>query len=223
MIPSLLILYPKIKPMNEADHIRLSKDKWNKWAESADGKGLVYDYLRKAQSSVISLIGVKEKMSFLDIGCGTGWAIGQAAKAIGLNGTFYGVDLSPKMIEKAKENFKDYANFHFIVCSSESIPLNDNTFDTIICTNSFHHYLHPGKAMSEMYRLLRTGGKVYILDPTADSWPIKFADKIIKFFEPQHVKLYSTNEFRNLMIGAGLKYLESKKIRGRESVHIASK
>ena len=77
--------------------------------------------------------------------------------------------------------------------------------------------------MSEMYRLLRTGGKVYILDPTADSWPIKFADKIIKFFEPQHVKLYSTNEFRNLMIGAGLKYLESKKIRGRESVHIASK
>jgi ubiquinone/menaquinone biosynthesis C-methylase UbiE len=209
--------------MNEADHIRVNKEKWNKWAESADGKGLMYEYLRKAQSSVISLLETKENMSFLDIGCGTGWAIGQAAKAIGANGTFYGVDLSPKMIDKAKENFNGYPNFHFIVCSSESIQLDDNMFDAIICTNSFHHYLNPGKAMGEMYRLLRGGGKLYILDPTADTWTIKFADKIIKLFEPQHVKLYSTNEFRNLMVGAGLKYIESRKIQGRESVHIASK
>jgi ubiquinone/menaquinone biosynthesis C-methylase UbiE len=127
------------------------------------------------------------------------------------------------MIDKAKENFKDYPNFHFIVCSSESIPLDDDMFDTIICTNSFHHYLHPAKAMGEMSRLLRAGGMLYILDPTADTWTIKFADKIIKLFEPQHVKLYSTNEFRNLMVGAGLKYIESRKIQGRESVHIASK
>lgn len=217
------VTYKRFKTMTESDHIRVNTEKWNKWAESADGKGLMYDYLRKAQSSVITLLEMKENMSFLDIGCGTGWAIGQAAKKIGANGTFYGVDLSPKMIEKAKENFNGYTNFHFIVSSSESIPLTDNMFDAIICTNSFHHYLHPDKAMNEMYRLLRTGGRVYILDPTADTWTIKFADKIIRLFEPQHVKLYSTNEFRFLMTDAGLKYIESKKIQGRESVHIASK
>ena len=93
--------------MKESKHIQLNEAKWDKWAESFDGKGWRYDYLRKAQSSVISLLDIKENMNFLDIGCGTGWAIGQVAKLVDNKGSFYGVDLSPKMIEKAKENFKD--------------------------------------------------------------------------------------------------------------------
>ncbi len=57
---------------------------------------------------------VKENIHFLDIGCGTGWAVGEAAKLVDYKGMFYGVDLSPKMIEKAKSNFRGKDNFHFI-------------------------------------------------------------------------------------------------------------
>jgi ubiquinone/menaquinone biosynthesis C-methylase UbiE len=162
-------------------------------------------------------------MNFLDIGCGTGWAVGQAAKIAGNKGSFYGIDLSSGMIEKARENFREFANFHFIRANSESIPLDNNLFDNIICTNSFHHYLHPEKAMSEISRLLKPGGKIFILDPTADNMFIKILDKFIKLLQPEHVKIYSSDEFKRLMIGAGLKYKGFEIILAHQKVQIGEK
>ena len=131
--------------MEESKHAEINEAYWDKWAGSMDSKGWRYDYLRKCQSGVISLLDIKENISILDIGCGTGWALGQIAKSVNGKGLFYGVDLSTKMIEKAKENFKEEKQFHFIKSNAESISLDDNLFDIIICINSFHHYLNPDK------------------------------------------------------------------------------
>jgi hypothetical protein len=76
--------------------------------------------------------------------------------------------------------------------------------------------------MKEIHRLLMRSGKIYIVDPTADTWFIKAIDKIIKLVEPEHVKMYSTKEFKTLMLDTGLKYLESRSIEG-EKVHIGEK
>ena len=209
--------------MRESKHILLNESKWDKWAKSLDGNGWEYNYLRKAQTSVISLLDIKKNMNFLDIGCGTGWALGRVAKVVDNKGSFYGVDLSRKMIEKAKENFKDYDNFHFIKANSESIPLDDTLFDIIICTNSFHHYLNPDKAMKEIYRLLKAGGKIYILDPTADVWYVRVFDMLAKLFEHSHVKLYSTEDFIKLIAGAGLKYAGCETITAHQKVHSGEK
>lgn len=209
--------------MEESKHIEINRGKWDRWSETADGNGRLYEYLRKAQRSLIELADIRENVNMLDIGCGTGWALGQAAKAVSYKGSFYGIDLSEGMVEKAKTNFADHDNFHFITASSESIPLSDNFFDIIICTNSFHHYLHPEKAMKEISRLLRSCGKIYILDPTADSLLIRIADKVIKLLEPAHVKIYSTLEFKEMMSAAGMAYVGNQKIQGQEKVHIGVK
>jgi ubiquinone/menaquinone biosynthesis C-methylase UbiE len=209
--------------MKESKHIKQNEKKWNKWAEYADGNGRIFEYLRRAQKEVLSLIEFKENINFLDIGCGTGWALGQAALSVENSSTFYGVDMSPRMIEKATDNFKDKKNFHFIQSNAESIPLEDNLFDIIICTNSFHHYLHPAKAMEEIYRLLKESGKIYILDPTADFWLVKVIDILIRILEPQHVKIYSSNEFKELMLRAGLKYKGYKIIKQQQKVQIGEK
>jgi len=209
--------------MKESKHIEINEARWDKWASSLDGKGWRYDYLRKCQSCVVSLLDIKENISVLDIGCGTGWALGQVAKLADYKGSFYGVDLSAKMIEKAKENFSGKENFHFIKSNAESIPMDDNLFDVIICTNSFHHYFNPAKALKEMHRLLCTKGKVYILDPTVDNWMLKIISKIIKLLQPEHIKLYSTKEFKELMIGSGLQYVGCKIIRMYQKVHIGEK
>jgi ubiquinone/menaquinone biosynthesis C-methylase UbiE len=208
--------------ISESEHIKLNKEKWDKWAESADGKGFRYDFLRRAQGKLISSLDIKENVSFLDIGCGTGWAVGQAANSVNYKGSFYGVDLSVKMIEKARENFKDLRNFHFINANSESIPLDDNLFDIIICTNSFHHYLNPEKALKEMGRLLKSGGKLYILDPTADILIIKILSFLMKMSRSGHVRLYSTPEFKGMITGAGLSYSGPLKIY-HEKAHIGEK
>jgi len=195
---------------SESEHLQLNKAKWDKWARTLDGNSLRSRYLRRAQRGLISLLDIKANVNFLDIGCGTGWAVGCVAALAANKGSFYGVDLSSKMIEKATENFKGNDAVHFIKSDVESIPLDDDFFDVIICTNSFHHYLHPGRALKEIRRLLKYGGTLYLLDPTADTWFIKCIDKIGELLEPAHVKLYSTEEFRKLFADAGLKYSVSK-------------
>ena len=209
--------------MKELIHIEINENKWDKWAKSYDGKGWRYIYLRKCQSGVVSLLDIKESICVLDIGCGTGWALGQIAKLVDGKGSFYGIDLSAKMIEKAKENFKEQKQFQFMKANAESIPLEDNKFDVIICTNSFHHYLNPDKALKEMYRLLKAEGKVYILDPTVDMWILKIVSKLIKLLDPSQVKLYSTKEFKELIIGSGLMYVGRRKIRMQQKVHMGEK
>jgi len=209
--------------MVESEHIRINEEKWDRWSKIADGKGAVFNHLRKVQGQLISMVGIRENISFLDIGCGTGWAVGEAARAAGNSGVFYGVDMSQGMVDKATDNFKQHDNFHFIRSNAESIPLENEMFDLIICTNSFHHYLHPDRVMQEICRLLGKGGKVYILDPAADSFIFKIIDKIIRFFEPQHVKIYSSEEYKILMTDAGLKYSGNQKIAPGEKVQIGLK
>lgn len=208
---------------NEEKHVQSNQVKWDKWADSLDGKSWRYDYLRDAQSKLISLLDIQENVRFLDIGCGTGWAVGEVARLVDNKGLFYGIDLSPKMIERAQSKFSGKDNFHFLQANAESIPLDDDSFDIIICTNSFHHYLHPDKALNEMYRLLKKGGKIYILDPTADNWTSRAADKIIKLIEPEHVKLYSTKEFQQLFENARLRYATSGTIKATSKIHIGEK
>jgi len=207
----------------ETEHIRINELKWNKWARDLDSNGWRYRYLRRVQGALISILDVKEGISFLDVGCGTGWAVGRAAELVNDHGMFYGIDLSFKMIEKAKVHFQDRKNLQFIKSNVESIPLRDNFFNIIICTNSFHHYLNPGSALKEMHRLLKRGGRVYILDPTADTWLIKVIDRIMGGFEPAHVKLYSSKEFRDLFAGAGLGYVTTKSIDPHQKVHVGEK
>lgn len=191
---------------DETKHIQQNKQRWDKWAPSYDDKRWMNNRLRNDQRKLVSLLDIKENVHFLDVGCGTGFAVGLAAKKVNFKGQFYGIDLSEKMIERARSNFSGRENLHFIQANAESIPLEDNFFDVIICTNSFHHYLHPDKALREMHRLLKRAGKLYILDSTADNWIVKIADKIHRLIESEHVKMYSTKEFQQMFENAGLKY-----------------
>jgi ubiquinone/menaquinone biosynthesis C-methylase UbiE len=205
------------------ERTKINEEKWDSWAKTFDDESWRIKFLRTAQFNLISVLEIKENISVLDIGCGTGWALGQISRLINNNGSFYGIDLSAKMIEKAKENFKAFKNFYFIKANAESIPLNNDFFDIIICTNSFHHYLKPDLALKEMHRLLKSDGRLYILDPTADSWYMKLLDRFAKLIEPDHVKMYSTEEFRILFSISGLKYLETRVTGTHEKIHIGGK
>ncbi len=209
---------------DESKHVELNRAKWDRWAGTLDRKSWRREFLRNAQSKVISLLDIRPGIHFLDIGCGTGWAVGQVAARAEGKGEFYGVDLSPKMIEKARQNFSSREEMHFLEANVESIPLDSDYFDIIICTNSFHHYPRPDRALAEMYRLLKRGGRLFILDPTADDWIRKTADKFVPLFEPEHVKMYSTKEFQRMFRDAGLRDMTSDETRATsKEIHVGEK
>ena len=99
----------------------------------------------------------------LDVGCGTGrllrkvrerWPVAQ----------LIGVDAAAGMIENASK-LMPYATFY--VSRAESLPLSDASVDLVFDTASFHHWQDKEKALSEIWRVSRLGGWLFL----ADIWP----------------------------------------------------
>jgi ubiquinone/menaquinone biosynthesis C-methylase UbiE len=203
------------------EHIKLNQSKWDARSETYDeGR---YDYFRDLQKRAVSLLPLKKDQKFLDIGCGTGWAVRYAAGMAKDGGEFYGIDVSSKMIEKAIENTRGHNNIFFYRASAEKLPFENDLFDSIICTNSFHHYPHPSKALDEVCRVLKPGGRIYIVDPTSDGLIVKLLDGYMKIREREHVKFYSSRDYRELFTRSGIKYIMTKTVRWLEKVHIGEK
>lgn len=202
---------PKSKTVISEESVSAqSVKKWDNWAKTFDNKWAApFRYLQK---KVISIANLQNNSNFLDLGCGTGWAVRYAAGLLKGRGNFVGIDISEGMIAKAKENAEGLKNVNFYRASSEELPLENDYFDVIICTMSFHHYLNPGKALSEAYRVLKQRGRIYILDGTPDDFITQWIEKAFLQLEKEHVKQYSTSEYRKLFSGSGFKYLGNKTI-----------
>ncbi len=205
----------------EIDKTNLNAEKWSRRSLNYDNRK--FGYFRYMQKKTIYATGLKEGDIFLDIGCGTGWAVLYASTIVKESGFCYGIDISHAMIEKANEKAGNYKNVKFQEAGSENLPFEDNFFNTIICTNSFHHYPHPEKAVIEMNRVLKNYGRVYIADVTADSFITRWADRYTAKKEKEHVKFYSTDEFSLFFNNAGLYYLESRRLTGPIKIHTGEK
>jgi ubiquinone/menaquinone biosynthesis C-methylase UbiE len=194
----------------ESSHAELNKKKWDRRSETYDEKR--FNYFRFMQKRVFSFMHLKECQHFLDIGCGTGWAVRCAANLVKEGGEAYGIDIAPRMIEKARENANGLKNVHFLQADAENLPFEDNFFDAIICTNSFHHYLHPLKVLTEVHRVLKPGGRIHILDLTSDGFLGRMIDRQYRKREREHVKYYSSREYRDFFNKSKLSYISSKLI-----------
>lgn len=127
------------------------------------------------------------------------------------------------MIEKAEASSTNHKNVHFRKADAEILPFDNDFFDFIICSNSFHHYSDPDSALREACRVLKPRGRVYILDTTADGFLMRMLDRLSKKLEPAHVKLYSTQEYQAFFGKAGLHYVTSKPVVFSVKVHVAEK
>jgi len=114
----------------------------------------------------------------LEIGVGTGRL---ALKTAPLCGQFYGVDISPKTIERAKENLRNMPNVHlscddFLSCSM------DCEFDVIYSSLTFMHIADKQRAMNKIAGLLRTGGRLVLSIDRNDSEYIDIGSRRIKVY-----------------------------------------
>jgi ubiquinone/menaquinone biosynthesis C-methylase UbiE len=130
-----------------------------------------------------------------------------------MNG-FLGIDLAEGMIHRAVKNYTGLRNAAFYQANAERLPLDNETFDVAVCTNSFHHYSNPLSALREVRRVLRTGGRLFILDVTADDILIKIVNCVVAKKEKEHVRFYSSKEYRIMLREAGLLPLGSRLIGG---------
>jgi ubiquinone/menaquinone biosynthesis C-methylase UbiE len=110
-----------------------------------------------------------------------------------------GVDLAPEMIRRAAELARAVENVRFLVADSEQLPFGDGTVTAVLCSNSFHHYPDPLRAVREMGRVLASGGWLVIGDACADLRAARIADAVLRRIEPGHVRLYGSSELGSFL------------------------
>lgn len=91
-------------------------------------------------------------------------------------------DVSEGMLEIAQDRFSNREDFSFSKNPVENLSFESSTFNAVISLNSFHNYKNKQKALSEIYRVMKPGGRLYLLD-----WNRKGFFRIINFF----IKLFA--------------------------------
>lgn len=168
--------------------------------ETSDGK-----YCNKRYEHVMTTLLQYPFEFILDIGCGTGTILSRVLEARE-NVKVSGIDLSPGMIEKAGEILGDNAELK--VGDSENLPWENGSFDAVVCNASFHHYPNPKKVLREMKRVLIAGGVLVIGDPWIPN-PLRWLLNLsIKFSKDGDVRIYSSEEMRELLRETGFHSVE---------------
>lgn len=102
----------------------------------------------------------------IDLGSGRGTDVIRLSETVGPSGFVYGIDVTEKMIMKAEKTASKMGvnNVKFILSDLESITLEDETANLIISNCTLNHVSNKTKVWSEIYRLLKNGGRFVISD-----------------------------------------------------------
>lgn len=168
----------RIREMKNEEYKKLSIREFTKAASlyESDHAG-VYKLCKKDYPDILEELEREEFNDLLDAGCGPAPMITLLSEKY-LDKHYTGLDLTPAMIEQAKK--KNMKNATFVVGDCENFPFNENSFDAIICSMSFHHYPNPQGFFNSVKRCLRPGGRLVLRDMTSDnivvSWFVNYIE-----------------------------------------------
>ncbi|MER1986481.1 MAG: class I SAM-dependent methyltransferase [Solibacillus sp.] len=123
---------------------------------------------------------IHDTSHILDVGCGTGQTAAYLSQKYGANVT--GIDMNPVMVEKAKKRMsKNDLSVNLLQCAVEEIPFPNQYFDFII-SESVLSFVDKPRALDEIFRLLKKGGRFIAIEQTMNWQLEKTEENEIKQF-----------------------------------------
>ncbi len=144
----------------------------------------------KRNTALSKLLDLPHGARVLDVSCGTGELLKILSKKSD-SLELYGTDISKEAIEQASKNVP---NAKFVTTASDNLPFDQQFFDVIVCAMALHHYSNPKQTLAEMSRVIKNGGKLYLLDVTPST---PFSQRVYNFFgcyEKYHFEKFYTQE-----------------------------
>jgi len=141
--------------------------------------------------------------SVLDVGCGTGAVLSAIMNRNKNRPILAGIDISPEMIKVANARLGVHADLR--TGDAENLPWNDNSFDVVLCIDSFHHYPNPEKALSEINRVVKPNGRLILADLFISGLRRQVINLFIRFSKEGDVRVYSKAEICAQIEAAGFK------------------
>ncbi len=169
------------------------------WVDVTDNWRGPESLIHKNREWVVKkLIKKYGREKFLDVGCGAGLILRHLPRGS------HAIDINPRNIVRVK---KYVPEAKVILGDAEDLPYQDKQFDTVICTETLEHLVRSDKALSEIKRVLRSGGILIGSVPRrALIWHFRWLSSTHPHDEPFH------NEYNRKELNSLLEIFPKKKI-----------
>lgn len=144
-----------------------ARHEFDRWSRRYDWDPLQLLFFRPAHRMLLNQLSSFDRR-VLDVGCGTGVFAAAVLRQFP-HSEVWGIDLSQGMLSRCPVNDPELAGrLHCVRGDSAHLPFADGSFDAVTCSHSFHHYPHQEEVLAEMHRVLRTGGRLLLIDGDRD-------------------------------------------------------
>jgi len=137
----------------------------------------------------------------LDLACGT-------ANLLPMVGSYAGVDASLEMLLAARRKFATAA---LAAANSAALPFADVRFDTVCCASAFHIFPEPERALAEVRRVLRPGGRLLLLDWSRARVTMRALNAYLRLTGDSYRRMYTIDEAGALLQDAGFRVVSAER------------
>ncbi len=189
------------------DYKELSKRSFNQKAGTYLG---THDHKVTAHLKNAALVDIQPSAGekLLDIGCGIGDLLSGFSKRAN-SSDLYGIDYADNMIHQAKKNL---VGVDLSIGDAENLPYDNDSFDYVVTCAAFHHLPNPVRALTEMKRVLKKDGRVFIYDYTVPCGLRYIVNFFIRFSPEGDYKIYSGKELKRMLERTGFRDVSDKKL-----------